>query len=88
MKVFFVNVWDIWREYGGPEEGGWWFDRGKCVKTVECSTRDQARLAREGLLDDYPRTGHRYSVLNGSDYDITIDDQRGTYFPETRPRYQ
>lgn len=86
--VCYVNVWCVWRQYGGPEEGGWWYDRGECVKTVVCSTRPQARVVRNELLVDYPLSDDRFRGLNGSDYKITIDDQRGTHFPKTRPHYE
>ena len=35
----FINVHRIQHAYGGPEEGGWWYDRGTClysIKTAVC----------------------------------------------------
>lgn len=29
----FVNVYEVGRSYGGPEEGGWWFDTGCPVES-------------------------------------------------------
>lgn len=86
--VFFVNVWDVDRVYGGPEEGGWWYDAGECIKTVVCLTREQADEIHAELSERFPRTGKRSSVLYGEDYDVTIDDEQGTFFPENRPHYE
>lgn len=36
----FVNVYRVQRAYGGPEQGGWWYNRGTClssIKTAVCS---------------------------------------------------
>lgn len=27
-KMIYVNIYDADRAYGGPEEGGWWYDTG------------------------------------------------------------
>lgn len=36
----YVNLYDMWRTYGGPEEGGWWYDQycpsDEFVVDVEC----------------------------------------------------
>lgn len=29
-----VNVYDVAQAYGGPEEGGWWFDTGTPVASI------------------------------------------------------
>lgn len=31
----YVNVYELNREYGGPEEGGWWYDTGTVVESVD-----------------------------------------------------
>ena len=28
----FINVYRVNRDYGGPEEGGWWYDTGEFVE--------------------------------------------------------
>ena len=30
----FINFYDYGRVYGGPEEGGWWFDEWECLGSV------------------------------------------------------
>ena len=31
----FVNVHRVQRAFGGPEEGGWWYDRGNYLESIE-----------------------------------------------------
>jgi len=30
-----VAVYELYRYYGGPEEGGWWYDCGQLMRTVK-----------------------------------------------------
>lgn len=39
MAVY-LNTFEVWREYGGPEEGGWWYDAGQPVQSVLVSQDD------------------------------------------------
>lgn len=32
--MLYVNVYEVGRAYGGPEEGGWWFDTGSPVAAI------------------------------------------------------
>jgi len=37
MREMFVNVYTVQQGYGGPEEGGWWYEIGTpvtCMKTT------------------------------------------------------
>jgi hypothetical protein len=88
--VFFVGVYDVNRNYGGPEEGGWWFDSGELIKTVVAANRTEAESVRDVLQNDYPHSRKRYSVLGGEDYDIYIFEGKlpDPYFPEERPHYE
>jgi hypothetical protein len=33
MTVY-LNTYEVWQAYGGPEEGGWWYDCGSPVQSV------------------------------------------------------
>lgn len=56
-----VVVYEIDREYGGPEEGGWWYDTGRLVAS--------ACLDHEADSDDIERAfkaafeGDRYVLM-------------------------
>lgn len=34
MRKLYVNVYLVTRHYGGPQEGGWWFDVGEPLASV------------------------------------------------------
>lgn len=84
----FVNVYEIDRRCGGPEEGGWWYDTGEPVKSIICTTHEEAEEVREMLRTEYVRSGKRYSVLGGEDYDVFIEPHPAKAWPEGRPRYE
>ena len=86
--MFYVNVYEVDRAYGGPEEGGWWYDSGECIHTETYSSKEDALAAQDVLAEKYPRTGCRYSVLYGEDYDVFIESAPGTFFPLEIPYYE
>lgn len=94
VHILYVNVYDITRCFGGPEEGGWWYDAGECIEIhrVAATSKEEcvaiAAALRTDLSAEFPRTAKRYSVLGGEDYDIFIQDDPGSDFPEVRPHYE
>ena len=34
-STIYINTYETNRAYGGPEEGGWWFDIGDPVESVQ-----------------------------------------------------
>jgi hypothetical protein len=98
VKPVYINVYDIERVYGGPEEGGWWYNTGDPVLSVRLDPKNgyesreellrRARVIERWLKHTYPTTNRRFSVLGGEDYDIEIEDHTGRYFPQRRPRYE
>lgn len=83
-----VNVYDVTRCWGGPEEGGWWYHAGDCIEAHHVGSRAQAEALQDELRERYPRTGKRYSVLGGDDWDVRIELEKGTSFPSQTPRYE
>jgi hypothetical protein len=83
----YVNVYDADRAYGGPEEGGWYFDVRTPVESHTVDSREEAEELRESLREQYPDTGKRSSVLGGEDYDIVIEYEAPQQFPSERPVY-
>jgi len=35
--MLYVNAYRVSRAYGGPEEGGWWYDVGEPHRLHSCS---------------------------------------------------
>ena len=85
------------RAYGGPEEGGWWFDYGEpddefWQYTRLFATREEARdygkaldpLIKE-LNEGRPSIG---SVLSIGRYEWIIQDGYPHAWPERKPHYE
>ena len=89
-----VNAYLVDRCYGGPEEGGWWFDSGESIATVPMSPgtseadaeREVERLRR--IFSDEGSDRDRSSVLGGPNLEVWIEDHQGRDFPEARPHYE
>ncbi len=95
MTTFIVSVFLIDRAYGGPEEGGWWFDTGELVRTIRrFKSHDKASSFAKRLrnkLDNTLNKGRRDigSVLSEGVYTAFVDENTITqFFPLTRPRYE
>lgn len=91
--VWFVNVYEVDRVYGGPEEGGWYYDAGRLMATYQISgTYDDADELREQIRDgEWESTGNSGSVTySGGDYDleITLGAPGAEFYPEERPFYE
>jgi hypothetical protein len=84
----YVNVYEVSRHYGGPEEGGWWYDAGEPIASIPCDTQAEADKVKQAYRDRYPGTTNRYSVLGGTDYVVTIEDEFATAWPTERPHYE
>ena len=46
MTKFVVAAYDVGRAYGGPEEGGWWYDVGSHVRTLSVHAREEEAYER------------------------------------------
>lgn len=91
---WFVNVYALDRLYGGPEEGGWWFDCGEPVESVEVPDEQHALVVQGRMMREYPSTGARSSMSYGRsgngvvDYAVWIEDHPAAHWPEHYPRYE
>jgi hypothetical protein len=96
-----VAVFMVDRAYGGPEEGGWWYDYGYPVKDAEMAPllrifndEDKARAYRNELqtkLDAEMNVGRVGigSVLSDGVYQAVVtDDDYPKAYPSERPRFE
>ena len=97
--AFVVSVYLCDRAYGGPEEGGWWYDCGEPspehLKHLRVfSNRAEARLHCHGMqemLDREDNVGRSpiSSVLSTGQYRALIDeDKLPEAYPAIRPHYE
>lgn len=96
MAKQYVNVYEMTMQYGGCEEGGWWWDL--CVP-ISSSGFSSQRKKRQKMWKKYIREvakvkqmnkDLRYgytSVLGGVQYFVCIEDHPGKVSPEERPYY-
>lgn len=102
--ILSVAVYLVDRAYGGPEEGGWYYDCGQLVSDdaeLACKTRvfnaqteqDEAyAYARElnAALDADINQGRPEisSVLSEGLFRACVRDGHPSHWPERRPRYE
>lgn len=96
MLPFLIVVTGTSRHYGGPEEGGWWYDRDEVLEVRRAFTFEQGlRHARE-LREEYPAPRYnRFSCANRGEPDVHIrcvygenDPRFPQDSPPGRPRYE
>jgi hypothetical protein len=89
-----LAFYDTDRAYGGPEEGGWWYDTGTFVRVVglyfdeAAAIRAQQRANR--LLDRLQRHRTPVSSVNytgGRHRAFVFTGLPPASFPEVRPSY-
>ena len=88
----YAGVVSIDRHYGGPEEGGWYYDWHQVEEILECQDFRHLLLTVRSLREQYPTCQRgRGSVIGGTDTVIyiarnkkLIEDMQS----EERPRYE
>ena len=93
-EIKFINAYAVSRNWGGHEEGGWWYDSGEPLASVpvkgdateEEIEKEKARL--EELIGWDNRGQRRYSVNGGDDFEIYVEEHAAKAFPEVRPHYE
>lgn len=97
--AYTVAIYLVDRAYGGPEEGGWWYECGEPVLEFAAKTRgfarenDAYRYAEtlnqssfiEELNEGRPDIG---SVLSRGQYSAVVQEGFPSPFPATRPHYE
>ncbi|MFI5776999.1 hypothetical protein [Nocardia sp. NPDC051570] len=81
----FVNVYSLTRYYGGPEEGGWYYDEGVLELSIQVAGEDAVDELVEELCQIYPSTKARFTYHGGDDYSIYIQDKPGADWSKYKP---
>jgi hypothetical protein len=45
LSRIYINAYAVTRHFGGPEEGGWWFNAGEALASVPVSVQEAIRVA-------------------------------------------
>ena len=89
--ITYVNAYAVTRHYGGPEEGGWWFNAGEPLASVPLTdpAKDEVEAERarlEGIFADLAH-GDINSVNGGVKIEVYTEDHAATPFPKEQPYY-
>jgi hypothetical protein len=82
--AWYTNVYSVTRCYGGPEEGGWWYDEGEPVESLCFSSEPAAHQAADELHLKYPRN----KEIRCIDFWICVEKHPAQPFPKVRPHYE
>lgn len=92
---YVIALYEMDRHYGGPEEGGWWYDAGDLVRVLRVEAREDVALARAAranrLLARLQRGRHDVGSMayaGGLHAAEVFPDTAPRSFPETPPRYE
>lgn len=92
-EIEYLNVYTVTRHYGGPEEGGWWYNVGEPLASAKLDIFTKLGLTREQAIQKFEEAyadhkfGDIYSVRGGVDVEIRIETHEAQYWPEERPTY-
>ncbi len=96
--MYLVSVYLEDLAYGGPEEGGWYYNTGELVRTVKLFRSEERandycrRLNRKLRSREFgPNKDRRdiSSVLSEGIYSADVhEDFAPRHFPERKPRYE
>jgi hypothetical protein len=88
-QIVYVTAYTVTREYGGAEEGGWYYDEWTHILSIPCLYRDTPQVIKDletGALEGYNH-GDIQSVLGGQEVRYYIEYIPGTKQTRVRPRY-
>jgi len=89
IEKLYVNVYHVTRRYGGPEEGGWYYDNYECVEVVPARS-GRAKELQEQLEQEYKDQayGNISSVLGGQEVHVLIEKTRAQSETREVPIYE
>ncbi len=98
MKDRYITAYGVTRHYGGPEEGGWWYDHYKPIETVAVPKVFQRKNKRarnrvikmaaelnEKHADE--AWGNRYHTTGGKAVIVCVEEVRKERETKYKPCY-
>jgi hypothetical protein len=91
-----ITVHEVWQNYGGPEEGGWWYTAGEpvnrmdgdkstiCIFSKKQAIREALELTRRWDLHRQPSTTDSREC---SAIEVNFSQGYARHYPEERPHY-
>ncbi|QDP62793.1 MAG: hypothetical protein Tp158DCM1229571_107 [Prokaryotic dsDNA virus sp.] len=83
-----IQVHNTWQRYGGPEEGGWWYEEGEPLNTIFVFSKKQAikEAIRLSIGYDYQDQPSISDSRGLTAIDIKFGDDYARHYP-TEPVY-
>ena len=86
--IFYVTVYKMEQVYGGPEEGGWWWDAFEMVDHLEINHHCDIEEAFKVLEKKYPQPEAEYtSTQSEGRYVFYEESVLGVHGTKRRPHY-
>jgi len=84
-----ITLHSTYLRYGGPEEGGWWYQEGypeetHCIFSKKQAIRKYMQLADEYQIVDQPSLG---DTTTSSNWELSFSNDYARMYPSTRPHY-
>ena len=78
-----ITVHEVWQSYGGPEEGGWYYQTGYPIETICIFSKAQA-------VDELARLHAKYEEEEYDDIccDICLGQKYAEPYPLSKPHYE
>jgi hypothetical protein len=95
--VYYVHKYEVAQQYGGPEEGGWWYTQGRPTEDSPVAATESEELAYElarQLNHEEQNRDKEYgftSVLSYKEdhYTYTVEETREPKrYPVEKPHYE
>jgi len=89
----YINAYEVTLGYGGPEEGGWWYDIGLPLGSIPVTSQEEEADARQLLAQRlapmFEGRRRKSSVAaDAADLVICIEDEVAAPYPRERPHYE
>ena len=88
----YVNVYLVDQAYGGPEEGGWWYDYGVPYVSIPeyCPGGLDAMLKQwQAWCEKKNKERPPYQNIKGiGEYHVSVEDEPARAWPSKRPHYE
>jgi hypothetical protein len=87
--INYVTAYEVSRHYGGPEEGGWWFDWYEPLATFPVTDQALVYELQAEVLERYADriNGDIYSVLGGVDVRAYLETTPFSHTTAEIPHY-
>ena len=88
-----VNIYLVNRGYGGPEEGGWWYDYGELHCSIPVLPKETIPEVVERYIPyiaslNEGRNTDISSVKSDGEYRTIVEEHRGRNWPHKPPHYE